>query len=116
MITTREKEDVWIHSVCESCFAFCGILAHRQDGVVVKIDGDPSCPASAGHLCAKGQAALISLYDPARVKVPVKRTNPVKGIGVDPKWQEITWDEALDLLTQKLKKGREEEPRKLVLA
>ena len=116
MNATGVKEDVWIHSVCETCFAFCGILAHRQDGVVVKIEGDPNCPASAGRLCARGQAALIGLYDPSRVKVPLKRTNPVKGIGVDPKWQEITWEEALDLLTQKLKKVREEDPRKLVLA
>ncbi|MEK7229855.1 MAG: hypothetical protein AAB154_07405, partial [Candidatus Binatota bacterium] len=56
MIAPREKEDVWIHSVCDMCFAACGILAHRKDGVLVKIEGDPDCPASEGHLCAKGQA------------------------------------------------------------
>ena len=116
MEVTREKEDVWIHSVCETCFAFCGILVHRQDGVVTKIEGDPNCPASEGKICAKGQAALISLYDPSRLKAPLKRTNPEKGIGIDPKWQEISWDEAMDLLTEKLKKVREEDPRKLVIA
>ncbi len=116
MGASQKKEDIWIHSVCETCFAFCGIRVHRQDGAVTKIEGDPSCPASAGKLCARGQAALISLYDPSRVKVPLKRTNPEKGIGVDPKWKEISWDEALDLLTQKLKKIREADPRKLVLA
>jgi len=110
------REDVWLHSVCETCFAFCGILAHRQDGVVVKIEGDPNCPASAGHLCARGQAALISLYDPSRIQRPLLRTNPEKGIGVDPKWREISWEQALDLLTEKLQKVRAEDPRKLVIA
>lgn len=110
------QEDVWIHSVCDMCFAACGILAHRKDGVLVKIEGDPTCPASEGHLCAKGEAGLIGVYDPSRVKVPLRRTNPQKGIGVDPKWEEISWDEALDLLTAKLKKIRDDDPRKLVIS
>ena len=96
------------------CFAACGIVAHRVDGVLVKIEGDPDCPASAGHLCAKGQAGLIGVYDPARVKAPLIRTNPRKGIGVDPKWQEISWDAALDILIDKLTKVRENDPRGLV--
>jgi molybdopterin-containing oxidoreductase family molybdopterin binding subunit len=98
------------------CFANCGILAHRQDGVLVKIEGDPDCPASGGKICAKGQAGLIGLYDPSRVKVPLIRTNPNKGIGVDPGWKEITWDEALDIVTDKLRKIREDDPRKLIIS
>jgi molybdopterin-containing oxidoreductase family molybdopterin binding subunit len=117
--TTRqgaEHEDVWIHSACDMCFAACGIIAHRRDGVVVKIEGDPDCPASGGRLCAKGQASLIGLYDPSRVTKPLRRTNPDKGIGVDPGWEEISWDEALDLLTEKLRAVREDDPRKLVIS
>ncbi|MBI4523475.1 MAG: molybdopterin-dependent oxidoreductase [Deltaproteobacteria bacterium] len=113
---TTPKEDVWIHSVCDMCFSACGILAHRKDGVLVKIEGDPDDPGSGGHLCAKGQAGLIGVYDPSRVKAPLKRTNPEKGLGVDPKWQEITWNEALDLLIAKLTKLRDEDPRKLVIS
>ncbi|MBI2986687.1 MAG: thiosulfate reductase, partial [Deltaproteobacteria bacterium] len=78
------------------CFAACGIVAHRKNGVLVKIEGDPGCPASEGHLCPKGQAGLIGLYDPSRVKTPLVRTNPEKGMGVDPKWREISWEEALE--------------------
>ena len=55
------REDVWIHSVCDMCFAACGILAHRQDGVITKIEGDQDCPASTGKICAKGQAGIIGL-------------------------------------------------------
>ena len=113
---TAAREDVWVHSVCDMCFANCGIVAHRQDGVLVKIEGDPDCPASQGKICAKGQAALISLYDPSRVKAPLVRTNPEKGIGVDPKWQEISWESAMEILTDKLRKVREDDPRKLVVS
>ena len=110
------REDTWVHSVCDMCFAACGILAHRVDGVLVKIEGDPNCPASGGHLCAKGQAGLIGQYDPSRVTRPLRRANPRKGIGVDPKWEEISWETALYILTDKLTKVREKDPRGLVIS
>src|SRR3990172_13039560 len=55
----------------------------------------------------------MTLYDPNRVKAPLKRTNPEKGLGVDPGWVEIGWEEALDTIAQRLKKVRDEDPRKL---
>ena len=112
-----EKErDVWIHTVCNMCYTSCGIIVHRVDGVVVMIQGDPNCPDSWGKLCAKGNAGLMGLYDPYRVRTPLKRTNPEKGIGVEPKWQEITWEEALEIVSAKLKRIREDDPRKLFIA
>lgn len=110
------KDDIWIHSACDMCYCPCGIRVHRVDGVVVKIEGDPDCPHNWGRICAKGQAALMSLYNPQRVTKPLSRTNPEKGIGVDPKWVEISWEEALDIVTERLKKIRAEDPRKLLLA
>ena len=56
---------------------------------------------------------MMLLYDPSRVNTPLKRTNPEKGIGVDPKWMEISWDEALDTITEKLRKIKADDPRKL---
>ncbi|MBI4332599.1 MAG: molybdopterin-dependent oxidoreductase [Chloroflexi bacterium] len=110
------KDDVWIHSACEMCYCSCGILVHRVNGVVVKIEGDPDCPHNNGKLCAKGNAALMGLYDPNRIKTPLRRTNPEKGIGVDPKWQPISWEEGLDVVVEKLKKVRAEDSRKMVFA
>jgi molybdopterin-containing oxidoreductase family molybdopterin binding subunit len=57
----------------------------------------------------------MTLYNPHRVNVPLKRTNPEKGLEVDPGWVEITWDEALDTIAERLGKIREEDPRKLLL-
>src|SRR5574340_1594593 len=111
-----QKEDVWLHSICEMCKGDCGILVHRVDGVVVDIKGDPDCPNSRGKNCAKSISGIMQLYNPNRLKVPMKRTNPEKGIGVDPGWVRISWNEALDMLVEKLTKVRKEDPRKLVLS
>ncbi|MDP2727299.1 MAG: molybdopterin-dependent oxidoreductase, partial [Dehalococcoidia bacterium] len=46
---------------------------------------------------------------------PAKRTNAEKGIGVDPKWVEISWEEALETIAEKMRKIRSEDPRKLIL-
>lgn len=112
----KTKDDVWIHTVCDMCLGGCGILAHKVDGVLVKIEGDPNCPNSRGKICSKGHAAIMSLYDPARLTVPLKRTNPEKGIGVNPKWQQISWDEALTIIAERLAKIKGEDPRKLILS
>ena len=111
-----QKEDVWIHSICGMCKGDCGILVHRVDGVVVDIKGDKDCPNSRGKTCSKASAGIMQLYDPHRVKTPLKRRNPEKGLGIDPGWVPISWDEAMDILEEKLTKVRKEDPRKLVLA
>jgi len=68
-----------------------------------------------GGLCSKGLASLQVLYDPNRLNVPLRRTNPEKGIDVDPKWEEITWEEAFDEIVPRLKKIIEDDPTKLVM-
>ena len=47
-------------------------------------------------------ALIQKLYNPARVKSPMRRTNPCKGRDQDPGWEPISWDEAFDLLAARL--------------
>ena len=108
-------DDVWVPTVCNGCYNCCGIKVHRVAGRVVDVVGDPASPNSRGTLCAKGKVRFLDLYHPERVLSPLKRTNPVKGLGVDPEWEEISWDEALDTIVARLRKIREEDPRKLIL-
>jgi anaerobic selenocysteine-containing dehydrogenase len=112
---THESDaaDAWIPSACGMCYNQCGILGHRVDGTLVKIEGNPSNPIGRGRLCARGLAGIQLLYDPHRVNRPLRRGNPEKGIGVDPRWQEIGWDEALDEIAERLAKIRERDPRGL---
>src|SRR3990170_4728210 len=108
-------DDAWIPSACALCYGSCSILAHRMDGVVVKIEGNPDSAVGKGRLCGKGVAGIASHYDPNRLRVPLRRTNPRKGLDQDPGWKEISWDAALDEITAVLKRVRAEDPRKLVI-
>ena len=105
------KEDVWINTSCGGCYGQCGVKVHRKDGLIVDIEGNSESTAGSGKICAKGTAQLMTLYDPHRINYPVKRTNPRKGVGEDPKWERISWKEAMDTIVSKLKKVYETDPR-----
>ena len=108
-------DDTWVRTTCGGCYATCSIRAHRVNGVVVKIEGEPDNDFGArGGICAKAQAMIQSLYDPNRIKYPVRRTNPEKGIFTDPKWERISWDEALTEIASRLEEIRVENPNQLM--
>jgi len=109
------REDVWIPSTCALCYGNCSILVHRVDGVVVKVEGNPDSEVGKGRLCGKGVSGIMSHYDPNRLTKPLRRTNPNKGIDEDPRWKEISWEEAMDEIVTVLKRVREDDPRKLLV-
>ena len=79
----------------------------------MRVRGNPLSKTNHGYVCPRGHLIPSQLYDPDRIKVPMKRTNPVKGRGVDPKWVPISWDEALDLVADKMMELRRgNEPQK----
>ncbi len=79
MKKTDIREDVWINTQCRRCQSECAMRAHRVNGVVVKLEGNPdSSVGSRGGLCSKGLSGLQVLYDPNRLKTPLRRTNPEK--------------------------------------
>ena len=97
------SEEKWIPTVCTMCYNVCSIQVLVRDGVATAIEGLPGAPPNYGKMCAKGKAALAGLYSPRRVTRPLKRTNPEKGIGVDPRWVEISWEEALDTVSGRIR-------------
>jgi len=111
MTQSKLKSKV-ITTACGQCYVGCGIKVQVEDGVVVNIEGNPDNPQNRGMMCAKGKAGMMNLYNPNRVKAPLKRTNPEKGLDVDPGWQEISWDEALDTIVAALERIRDD-PKKL---
>ncbi|WP_025209213.1 molybdopterin-containing oxidoreductase family protein [Hippea sp. KM1] len=88
---------------CEMCFWNCGVIAHTRNGVVHKLEGNPYNPNNRGHLCAKGNSGIFSLYDPNRLKYPLIRTGK-RGEG---KFKKASWDEAFDYIAEKLKTIKE---------
>ncbi len=109
------REDRWIPTTCGGCYSVCALQVHVVDGTVVKIEGNPDSSTNQGRLCPRGVSGIMTLYNPHRVNVPLKRTNPQKGLEIDPGWVEISWEEALDTVAARLKKIRQEDPRKLLL-
>ncbi len=107
------SEEKWVPTVCSMCYNHCSIQVLVRDGVATAIEGLPGAPPNHGKMCAKGKSALSGLYSPSRVTRPLKRTNPDKGIGVDPKWEEISWEEALEIITNQLKTLHQRNPRGL---
>ncbi|MBI5846921.1 MAG: molybdopterin-dependent oxidoreductase [Nitrospirae bacterium] len=106
---------VWMPSTCQGCTAWCPVEFFVQKGRVVKVRGNQLSKANNGYCCPRGHLMLQQVYDPDRVKVPMKRTNPEKGRGIDPKFVPITWDEALDTVADKMMELRKaNEPEKLM--
>ncbi len=89
-------------AVCWACYAGCHVLMHLQDGKVVKIAGDPNS-WQKGFICEKARAYIHAHDHPERLNYPLKRTGD-RGKG---KWQKISWDQALDEISAKLKKIKE---------
>ncbi|PYP90287.1 MAG: nitrate reductase [Blastocatellia bacterium AA13] len=90
--------DYWKASTCALCSAGCGILVRTRERAANKIEGNPLHPVNKGALCARGQAGLQVLYNPDRVKGPMKRSGE-RGSG---QFESISWDEAAKILVDRL--------------
>lgn len=87
-------------SACRMCHGGCGVLVHVVDGVIRKVTGDPNSPLNRGELCPKGAAGIDIVYHPDRLKHPLKRVG-ARGEG---RWARIGWDEAYDIIADKLQR------------
>ncbi|MFC4455023.1 molybdopterin-dependent oxidoreductase [Deinococcus sonorensis] len=84
------------YRACNLCEAICGLEITVQGGRVTDIRGDAQDVLSHGHICPKGAALADLAADPDRLKRPLRRV----GEG----WQELEWDEALDLVAAELRR------------
>jgi len=92
-----------IPTICGGCHNNCGMLVHVEDDQIVFIEGNPEHPFNRGALCPKGLSMGQLVDSPDRIKRPRKRVGE-RGEG---QWQEISWDEALDFMTDKLTEIKE---------
>src|SRR5262245_58828997 len=96
--------DYWKASTCGMCPAGCGIVVRTREHKANKIEGNPLHPVNRGALCARGQAGLEALYNPDRIKGPLKRLGE-RGEG---RWEEISWDRAIKTLSDRLRDTRDQ--------
>jgi anaerobic selenocysteine-containing dehydrogenase len=93
------SSEIAIHTFCAFCHANCGIIAYTTNGKLTRVKADPDFPASRGFICPKGAATKQVVYSPERLTHPLRRKNGG--------FQQISWDEALDIVATRLLEIRE---------
>ncbi|HFD86673.1 MAG TPA: molybdopterin oxidoreductase, partial [Gammaproteobacteria bacterium] len=102
-------------TTCVHCVNFCGQNIKMDGDIIRAVYPDPARAEFYNKgICPKGASGSYNTYNPYRIKAPLKRTNPKKGVNEDPGWVEISWQEALDTVADRLKKIRADDPRKLI--
>lgn len=87
------------HRTCNICEAMCGLIVEHDGENVLSIKPDANDPLSRGHICPKAVALQDFRTDPDRITTPLLK--------VDGAFQEISWDEALDIAVEKLRAVQE---------
>ena len=87
---------------CNFCSCGCGMIAAVRDGKLLTMEGDYDHIVNRGALCVKGISMFATHTSPNRLKTPRYRAP-----GSD-HWQEISWEEAIARVAQKVRKTRDE--------
>jgi anaerobic selenocysteine-containing dehydrogenase len=98
----RQSNDQEVRTTCPNCTSACSILVQLREGKPIIIKGDPEGSLNKGFICPKGAASLELSYHPDRLKHPLKRVGE-RGNG---KFQTISWDEALNIVADKLTQSK----------
>ena len=99
------------YTTCYMCACRCGLKITLKDGNIHYIQGNPAHPTNQGVICAKGSSGVMKQFSPGRITKPLLR-KPDAERG-EAEFDEISWDKAMDILVTRLKKIRNEDPKKL---
>jgi formate dehydrogenase major subunit len=100
-------------TICCYCSGGCGTVVSVRDGELVNIEGDSDHPINRGGLCSKGssQFGVNSVYDDKtgkRIINPNRLQQPMVRRAGSSKWDEISWEQAIDEIAKRIKKTRDE--------
>jgi anaerobic selenocysteine-containing dehydrogenase len=98
-------------TTCRECSAGCGLVVRTYQGRAIKVEGNPNNPVNLGKTCARGQVALEGLYNPNRIRGPIKNTRGQKlsGTGIQNLDPTMSWDDAIQVVSDALSKNKPEE-------
>jgi len=83
-----------VPTICNGCGNRCGLFAYVKNGRLWKVEGNPEANGNLGVVCPKGHGYLYDLYNPARLKGPLKRVNG--------RFEPISWEQAYKEIAQKI--------------
>ncbi len=88
----------WAPVLCQGCPGGCGLLARLIDDRIVKVEGNSFHPLNRGKVCPRGQAVLQLLYNPDRIRSPLKKVG-----GRDSgNWEVTTWEDAYAIVSSRM--------------
>lgn len=106
-----------VASACQGCLSNCPVQVTIEDERAVRVRGNAASAATGGGVCPALAITLEQEYDSDRVAMPLRRRNPRKGRGVDPQFESVTWDEALNEIADRMVALREAgHPERFALA
>ena len=101
--TQPESAEKIVNTMCAShCGGSCLLKLHVKDGKIVRIETDNEKEPQL-RACVRGRAYRQRVYAPDRLLHPMKRVGE-RGEG---KFEQISWDEALDTITRKIVRVRD---------
>lgn len=89
-------------AVCRFCGCGCGVLCESRDGKLVSVTGDPNNRSNRGLNCIKGYYLAKVLYGGDRLTTPLIRDD-ASTKGEEGGLREASWEEALELVSTKLR-------------
>ena len=99
--TLKTKGATETTTVCPFCGVGCGQVVSTREGRVINIEGDPKHPVSEGTLCSKGASGIQVVNSSRRLQKVLYRAPGGK------KWEEKSWDWALERIAAKIKETRD---------
>ena len=101
LVTGRDN---WYATLCGQCPEREGIVVRVMEGRAKKVQGNPIYPTNAGKQSARCEGGLQTLYHPDRLSGPMEHVG-IRGAGV---FKEISWDDAMNKLRDRLKGLKDE--------
>jgi anaerobic selenocysteine-containing dehydrogenase len=101
---TEPGEQIFSCMCVGNCQSRCRLYVHVKDGRAIRTSMAPFPDARYNRVCLRGLSQVQRVYDPGRLKYPMKRVGP-RGEG---KWERISWDEAIETITSKFKAYQEQ--------
>ena len=96
-------------TTCRECAAGCGLIVRTMQGRAIKVEGNPAHPVNRGKTCPRGQVTLQGLYNPNRVRGPLKhnRGEALYNESFENIEPNMSWDEAVSVVADAIKNPSE---------
>ncbi len=92
-------------TTCRECAAGCGLIVRTMQGRALKVEGNPQHPVNRGKTCSRGQTTLQGLYNPNRIRGPIKHTrgDALYNDAFQDVEPNLSWDDAIQVVADALK-------------